>query len=327
MVLDTNAPKHFYMVVPPEPAFRELALLKALADPSGRGDPHITVKGPLDHPLPLWALEKANAAMRGKKCRVAGVGTFWDSEKTQHTVFLEVDCPVLEELWENPQRDPSERHLHLTMYDGPDREVAKAIKKALTKACVRVEFPLDGLVKWAKPEPTLSQRLGLPKFSPEDRMKALAKPSILTAMRVMKLADSMQALRQEMPERGSSKHTTVKPSQGSNSGDAVQVTDAIETLGYTKGSGQVPGTYRETTFGGERVEWVVAVSEKERVTLGVSRSGTEASYSLNRRTLDSLDDFLEALPETIPQYEPTSEDEADQNPDGLHSADLPARPA
>lgn len=305
------APSIYYMVVPGEPWYTQLATLRALCQPDTRDRPHITVQA-LHQPLPQHELARLSGLIRGKSCTVHGCGTFWKGD-TQHTVYLEVDCPALQPLGYSPTY--SEYIPHMTMYDGPDREVAKKVAKALRKAKLRITFSLEGLERWQSQEPSLRSQLDLPRLSDEDRWKAIVNPQIVTAARLQRLAttrlaDSTGALQTEMGgagDHGSSESHILDEQTTPDTTDsdaAAHITETLLSLDYRKGDGQTPGTFHEEVFGGERTEWVVAVAPSRRVTLEVSRAGMNSTYTVNQRSVESLDDALAALQEAVPAYAP-----------------------
>lgn len=129
-----SEPRVLYVVY--VPLSRERTILDAMrlfARPQAKHPAHITVRGPYpDYRDPReWTTK-----IRGKAVSIEGVGTF--VEKAQNTVFLRASSAAIRALWDKP--DYPDYNPHITIYDGPSRHFAEAIRDLLVGKNIRFSF-------------------------------------------------------------------------------------------------------------------------------------------------------------------------------------------
>ena len=162
-----NELRVFYAIyVAPGPFRSALDAIRMIARPQARHAAHVTVRGPYsDYRDPReWS-----AAIRGKPIDIGGIGTFFDGD--QNTVFLHVESPDLQLLWDKP--DYPAYNPHLTIYDGPSRSFAESLRDLLAAREPQFTFLASGV------EPMVSGN-GLPplitRYEPSDLAPFMAHP-------------------------------------------------------------------------------------------------------------------------------------------------------
>ena len=109
--------------------------IRFICNPNEKRLAHITVIGPVFKALGSSQLEKKNEVMAGQEIEIIGVSKFFSD--TQNTVFLDVFCPQLEDIWS--KRDYG-YHPHITLYDGSSRELANGLIRLLAEYPLRFSF-------------------------------------------------------------------------------------------------------------------------------------------------------------------------------------------
>lgn len=125
----------FLWVKEPELAKRCLDLAIWVANPSERWPAHVTVAGPYK--------DRDSAPTKrvfSSKLHVEGVGNFFDSGR--NTVFLKVNSPRLEVVWDKPDFGFNP---HLTIYDGPDQDFARKLFSQLESISLRFWLSVTNL--------------------------------------------------------------------------------------------------------------------------------------------------------------------------------------
>jgi 2'-5' RNA ligase len=135
----------FYVVYPSDP-FVQAALdgVRLLSDPSERQRAHITVRGPYS-PEGSYARPRTIATfseqVEGKELTVTGVGRFFG--KRQNTVFFECESQALRAVW--GKRDYPDFTPHITLYDGPSRDLAERLLETVSANGPPFSFAMSGI--------------------------------------------------------------------------------------------------------------------------------------------------------------------------------------
>ena len=119
-----------------------LDAIRLLASPSAKRYSHLTVRGPYDTPMDKRQIEELNSMVRPNSIYVVGAGNFFGDAQDQNTVFFKCEGDFLESVWDKTEYgfEP-----HVTVYDGPDRELAESIFKVIDRHKYRVPCGADRL--------------------------------------------------------------------------------------------------------------------------------------------------------------------------------------
>lgn len=111
---------YFYVVyIPDQDLAHCIDAIRFVANPMIKHRTHITVRGPHERPI---AVDKLNRRLQGNAVTITGVDRFFGVN--QWTVFLDCKATNLQAVWW--KRDYG-YHPHITLYDGPDPDLADAV--------------------------------------------------------------------------------------------------------------------------------------------------------------------------------------------------------
>ena len=116
-----------------------LNAMRLLAEPSSKGDAHITIRGPYERKINVKPFERIVA---GTTVSVIGAGSFFC--EGQSTVFLRCGFPEIEMVWHKPNY--VEINAHITIYDGKDRDFASTLLSHLSFRRLYFSFPATKLM-------------------------------------------------------------------------------------------------------------------------------------------------------------------------------------
>jgi hypothetical protein len=115
-----------------------LELIRFIAEPDFLRRPHITIRGPYERKQDA-TLEKLHYT--DKEIRIIKVDTFYSDN--QNTLFLECAIPDKERVWRKPNFPDGSPHI--TLYDGPSREMAWSIRAALKECKWKIKTQVSDL--------------------------------------------------------------------------------------------------------------------------------------------------------------------------------------
>jgi len=150
----TTVKRVFYVLYLPEiEASRYIDAIRFLANPEEKWRAHITVRGPYRRQINT---AKLNERLAGNRIAVEGVGRFRNNG--QQTVFLHCSGTHLKDVW---HKGDYPYNPHLTIYDGPSREIAGSLEAILDRYCIRIECLCDRLEPMVSVRGVLRMDLGL----------------------------------------------------------------------------------------------------------------------------------------------------------------------
>ncbi len=133
--------KLFYVIyVPHNDLGKCIDTIRFLANPHEKWRAHITVIGPRDTRLPRHEITDLENKLRGNKIVITGTGVF-DNPKRK-TVYFKCAASRLRVVWSKPDFGYAP---HISIYDGPSREVADMIDSVVSRYKYCIPFKSDSL--------------------------------------------------------------------------------------------------------------------------------------------------------------------------------------
>ncbi|WP_141400863.1 2'-5' RNA ligase family protein [Pseudoxanthomonas wuyuanensis] len=118
-------------------------LVEALNGRRWQQPPHLTIQGPLPERPTATAIEHIDKTLGGTQLLIANPGIF--ETMSGAAVYLRVENESLRRVWNKPDY-PIEKYgfnPHITLYDGPDVEMAQRAHRFLRSGKHRVELLCD----------------------------------------------------------------------------------------------------------------------------------------------------------------------------------------